>query len=258
MDRTQYPNKLINYTDAFKNKLRHEFKGSELIGENYSQSWQDMFALTMLDGKQNGTFLEIGAQVPIVRNNTFMLETFYNFSGISIDHVDYSLSWRVRPRSNFVCADALSLNYRKFLKNLPKQIDYCQVDIDIGQDQSLELLEKLMNSKHRFSVLTNETNIIAFLNPLTSKEEQTRNMEYIKAGRDLLRRNGYELLVKDVQNSHSYWIDVNNNKPLLKNYSFEDWWVDPSAINPNILEKFKTFNFDGQHPFYVIVDDWKK
>ena len=37
--------------------LRYKFKDAELIDVNYSQVYQDMFVLSMLDGKKNGTYL---------------------------------------------------------------------------------------------------------------------------------------------------------------------------------------------------------
>lgn len=54
--------------------LRFKFIGSELIEKNYSQVYQDMFILSMLNGKKNGTFLEIGGATPYHGNNTALLE----------------------------------------------------------------------------------------------------------------------------------------------------------------------------------------
>ena len=39
-------------------QMRYPFAGIEQIEQNHSQSWQDIFVLTMLDGKRNGTYLE--------------------------------------------------------------------------------------------------------------------------------------------------------------------------------------------------------
>ena len=36
---------------------------------------QDIFVLTCLNNKQNGSFLEIGSEHPIIINNTYFLET---------------------------------------------------------------------------------------------------------------------------------------------------------------------------------------
>ena len=50
-----------------------------------SQAGQDLFVVAMLQGKTNGTFLEIGCTHPISGNNTWLLEKFFNFTGDSID-----------------------------------------------------------------------------------------------------------------------------------------------------------------------------
>jgi len=42
-------------------KLLREFTNCNFIKRNYSQTYQDMFVLTALDGKNHGTYLEIGA-----------------------------------------------------------------------------------------------------------------------------------------------------------------------------------------------------
>ena len=39
----------------------------------YSQAQQDVFILNILKGKQNGSFIELGSNDPIVINNTFLL-----------------------------------------------------------------------------------------------------------------------------------------------------------------------------------------
>ena len=49
------------YTVKDHHRLRHQFSESEKIKKNWSQSMQDMFVLSMLDGKRNGVYVEIGA-----------------------------------------------------------------------------------------------------------------------------------------------------------------------------------------------------
>ena len=43
-----------------------------------SQTGQDLFVLSVLNHKRNGTFLEIGSNHPITVNNTFLLENEYD------------------------------------------------------------------------------------------------------------------------------------------------------------------------------------
>ena len=55
------PNYWPRYTVKDHHRLRHQFSESEKIKKNWSQSMQDMFVLSMLDGKRNGVYVEIGA-----------------------------------------------------------------------------------------------------------------------------------------------------------------------------------------------------
>ena len=40
----------------------------------------------LLKYKNNGTFIEIGSQHPIFNNNTYILESKYNWTGIMIEY----------------------------------------------------------------------------------------------------------------------------------------------------------------------------
>ena len=62
-------------------KLKLPFFGFENLNENYSQAAQDLFVLSCLSGKTNGTFLDLGCSHPTNINNTFLLES--NLSGSS-------------------------------------------------------------------------------------------------------------------------------------------------------------------------------
>ena len=46
---------------------------------------QDMFVLSMLDGKKNGVYVEIGADQPRVISNTYLLETEFDWMGVSFE-----------------------------------------------------------------------------------------------------------------------------------------------------------------------------
>ena len=47
------------------------------------QAGQDKYVLTMLKNKTNGVFLEIGSNHPIKINNSYLLESKYDWKGIS-------------------------------------------------------------------------------------------------------------------------------------------------------------------------------
>ena len=69
-----------------KNKnLKVEFKSSNKIVRNYSQILQDIFVLTILDGKQKGTYVEVGSSHPFRINNTYLLEKYFNWKGLGYE-----------------------------------------------------------------------------------------------------------------------------------------------------------------------------
>ena len=61
------------YDNSKFERLRTKFNGSEKIERNYSQCYQDMFVLTMLNNPTHGTYLEIGSADPYYGNNTALL-----------------------------------------------------------------------------------------------------------------------------------------------------------------------------------------
>ena len=54
------------------------------------QAAQDLFVIAMTQGQRQGTWLELGAWQPIGGSNTYLLETRYDWSGVSIDKWDFS------------------------------------------------------------------------------------------------------------------------------------------------------------------------
>ena len=49
---------LVLFNQEKHNALNVKFIGSDKIEQNFSESYQDMFILTMLNGKKNGTYLD--------------------------------------------------------------------------------------------------------------------------------------------------------------------------------------------------------
>jgi hypothetical protein len=215
------------------------FPGLETIDHSYSQAWQDLFVLAMTQGKRNGTWLEVGASWPIFVNNTYLLSKF-GWSGISIDISDTTKFWNVdRPTDRLIITDATKINYEELLSDQPFQIDYLQLDID-PQHQTLEVLKKLPHDKHRFSVITYETDSYIWDNVPLKHE-----------ARQIFADLGYELVIPDVVaksrdvygHGHNKWVP------------FEDWYVDPAVISAEVVQKIKQFNKDGRPSHFFINQD---
>ena len=203
------------YQDDFE-RLRKKFLGAENIKENYSQSMQDLFVLTMLNGKKNGVYVEIGGDQPISISNTYLLEKEFGWMGVSFELDGDKVSYFNTIRDNkCICADATVYDY-KFLfeeRNYPKQIDYLQLDIDPAP-QTLEALKKLPLDDHRFSVITYETDVYS-----SGPDIQDEEIAFLK-------ERGYQLVVRNVKN---------------ENNPFEDWWIDPNIVSEERWKPYKTW-----------------
>ena len=155
------PNYWPRYTIKDHHRLRHQFSQSERVRRNWSQSMQDMFVLSMLDGKRNGVYVEIGADQPRVISNSYLLESEFDWSGVSFElDADKVTYFNTIRRNKCLCEDATAYDY-KFLfqeRNYPKQIDYLQLDIDPAEG-TLNALKVLPLDDYRFSVITYETDV---------------------------------------------------------------------------------------------------
>jgi len=212
---------MIKYTKEKYDLLRVKFEGSSDLTENYSQAYQDIFVLSCLNGKREGTYLEIGAYHSTILSNTYLLESKFAWKGISID-IENSVtnSFNSDRKNKLIIADALSLDYNKILEEsgMPRRIDYLQVDI-YPQNNTLECLKRIPLDKYRFNVITYETD---FYDPAFTREKSLENRE---ESRRILKSHGYLLLAGNVCN-------ISENDP------FEDWYIDPEVISPDIIKGF--------------------
>ena len=220
----------IYHPSAFGH-AKYQFPGLESIKENYSQSWQDMFVLTMHRGLRTGTYLELGASEPVYMNNTWLLEQF-GWHGISIDFRDELESqWEtMRPGARYIHDNALKLDFDQLLMSMPSQIDYLQVDLD--ETASLSALQRLPHHRYRFSVITFETDVFA------------GHQHVQQQAQEFLQSMGYQLVIKNV---------------AVKNYTtntwepFEDWYIDPGVIDPSIAELFLDISNSKKLPHEIFI-----
>ena len=224
------PNYWTRYFKKDHHKLRHDFSESENIECNWSQSMQDMFVLSMLDGKRKGVYVEIGADKPKIINNSYLLETDYDWTGVSFEFEPEKVEFFNDFRKNkCICADATQFDYKLFFQenSFPKQIDYLQLDIDPAEG-TLAALKKLPLDDYRFSVITYETDIYN-----AGADIQDEEMRYLQS-------YGYQLVVKNV---------ANEGNP------YEDWWVDPNVVDRAIIDKFTNVsNWSKESPLCIFTD----
>lgn len=170
---------------------------------SYSQSKQDKFAL--LVNLEPGFYLDVGCSIPKWQNNSrLLLEK--GWLGVNIDAQDHSKEWNTFHGAKFIQADATTLNWRSLVNQwtIPKFVDYASIDVD---ENSFLALKTIIEADIVFSCATVEHDFYRFGN-------KQRN-----AQRELMKKQGYVLLVADV--SH-------NGSP------YEDWYVHDSV--PDQLE----------------------
>ena len=227
-------------TSDLARKLRFPFSDTPPPSINQSQAWQDLFVLSMLHGKRGGKYLEIGAQVPINNNNTWLLSEYFDWSGISIE-IDpiHFRAWReTRSRDPLLISDALKIDYEsalsKWFKTANGRIDYLQLDIDPSIN-TLHVLNRLPLDKWRFSVITFETD--AYTGDLRARD----------SSREILSAHGYRLVGADMR----VLFEMASPSPI----AFEDWWIDPIAIAPDVLMAIDKLQFRSGMPQDLLFID---
>ena len=209
-----WPNCPRYFRNNYEN-LKTKFAGAENIENNWSQSMQDIFVMSMLDGKRNGVYVEIGADQPRVISNTYLLEKDFDWSGISFElDADKVAFFNTIRKNKCLCEDATLYDYKSLFQkiNYPKQIDYLQLDIDPAEG-TLNALKVLPLDDYRFSVITYETDVYS-----SGADIQDEQIE-------ILESHGYQLVAKNVK---------------CEGNPYEDWWVDPAIVSEDIWKPYKT------------------
>lgn len=183
--------------------------------EYNSQIGQDQLIDFILNKKENGFFLDIGAKNAISVNNTNFFEKYRNWSGIAFEiNPEWNNEWINRKKTLHICADARNIRYSELLKERDIQVvDYISLDLD-PPGVTLEVLSSLLSSNIEFKTMTFEVD--AYL------QQSTKNIS-----RTLLSSNGYELAYE-----LNYTDDAD---PAFKNIHVDDVWVNKKYI--------KEFNF---------------
>jgi hypothetical protein len=182
------------------------------------QAQQDKFILNILNEKTNGYFIEIGSNRPITINNTYLLESKYNWTGIMIE-IDKSFLPQYkehRPKSIHVINDATKIDYKNLFEvnNVPFEIDYLQIDLEPANGSTIKTLEKLdedVLDKYKFATVTFEHDIYH------TNFDNTR----LKS-RNIFQKRGYFCVFEDI---------CNEGNP------YEDWYVHPELVDMNYVEK---------------------
>jgi hypothetical protein len=188
------------------------------------QAEQDKFVLNILKNKRNGYFIEIGSNDPIYINNSYLLETQYNWKGIMIEYNSSFLeSYKnIRPNSIHIINDATLIDYKQLfeINNVPLNIDYLQIDLEANNGSTIRTLEKLDNEifdKYKFATITFEHDIYH------TNFENTR----LKS-RNIFKKRGYYCVFEDINNQ-----GVN---------PYEYLYIHPDLVDMNYINYLQTKN----------------
>lgn len=196
-----------------------------------SRENQDLFVLSVLDKKQNGTYLEIGSAYPILDNNTYLLESEFNWDGLSIDYNQSFVNEFTSIRRNqCICFDATIIDYNALITEYypSTHIDYLQLDID-PPSNTFKVLENIDFNKVSFSVITYEHD---FYNGGSVERDLSRK---------ILESHGYTRVISDVMHN---------------GLVFEDWYVNETYMNSDTWKKFIGNNINMDTP--NLTDSYKQ
>ena len=206
------------------------------------QAQQDKFVLNVLKEKKNGYFLEIGSNHPININNTYLLETKYDWKGIMVEYDESFLDlYKIhRPNSIHIINDATKVDYKNIfeINNMPNEMDYLQIDLEVSNRSTLttlEMLDSQIFDTYKFATITFEHDIY------TGNAFDTR-----EKSREIFNKRGYVCVFEDI-----------NNKSIV--FPYEDWYVHPDLVDMNyinnLIENNKKYNVD--HSFTGKTINWE-
>ena len=204
------------YTPNLKSQLRYRFPQIDLINQqNFSQCYQDMWVLSMLDGKTHGTFVEIGAGHPFISNNTALLESKYKWTGVGFEIKEYEADlYNNNRKSPVALGDATIADFDILFEEvkLGQVFDYLQVDCEPSR-VTFDAMLKVNLDKYKFATITFE------------HDKYNDGPAVQKESRQYLEERGYVLIVDD--------ISVDDQHP------FEDWWAHPDLVPSHTIDAMK-------------------
>ena len=230
------------FRDVKGKELRNTFPGWFDIEKNYSECLQDIFVLMATNGKKNGSYVEIGCDQPYHRSNTAILQE-HEWVGVSFDinkaAVDdwnekrgkFNIKAPVGGRNRAYACDATTIYLPTFLSqhSIGRDIDYLQLDID-PPDLTYQAMHRIPWDYHRFAVITYEHD--SYFYP---------DKDYRSLSREFLTKKGYVLVAPNISPDED------------RTRAFEDWWVHPELIEPDVLEKIKSLSDEHKTPMDYLL-----
>ena len=179
--------------------------------QSQSQAGQDAWVFAMTEHKTDGFYVDLGCNDATKQSNSYALEEM-GWKGILVDIVGGCEN----RKGTFIMSDAANPNerLRLYYKHLPAVCDYLSLDCD---DATMGAFNALPWDRVTFRCITVETDV------------------YLKgpADRDKLR---------SMFNAMGYFLccaDVVVEWPQGTFVSFEDWYIRPEIVSPDMVKRFK-------------------
>lgn len=179
----------------------------KLETRSYSQAGQESFVLNATNFKKNGYYVEIGAFHSKTLSNTYILESVYEWSGVSFEisknFTEEFKEVRLNPVFN---VDATKCDYKQMLNSVgaPKVIDYLQVDIEPARN-TYKALRRILETDYQFLIITFEHDLY----------HSRKNLLYKLLANRILKRIGFQCVASNV---------CDGSLP------FEDWYIHRSVV----------------------------
>lgn len=178
-----------------------------------SQASQDLFVVAMTEGMRNGFYLDIGCNHPVAINNTYLLESEFDWTGILVDVLP---GCETRKGRFFLC-DAANPTpaLHEAYHNMPAVVDFLSLDVD---EATLTTFNTLPWHKI-FRVCCIEHDAYA-RGPAVRDEIRSR-----------MTAMGYVIICGDV--------GIRFPDSSCPVGAFEDWFVFPDLVKSELMQRFR-------------------
>jgi len=222
-----------------KSKFKMKHAGFEQINECYAQAGQDLFVLGILEGKSNGTYLEIGCGEPKSYSNTYLLEQQFGWKGVSLDIEDSIVqSYNLSRKNKAVVSDATTVDYLDLLEKSgihTRDLDFASIDCEPASN-TYAALRALPLDVLRFAVITYEHDCY-YAGP-----------KFKYSSRNYLWSHGYVLVASNISAG-----DAGTGN--LEYVDYEDWWVHPELVDMNRVSRFFSNSDDTKFFMSYLFDN---
>jgi hypothetical protein len=139
-----------------------------------------------------------------------------------------------RPDSIHIIQDATTIDYYQLFidNNVPKNIDYLQIDLEPTYGSTIETLEKMdkeVLDNYKFAVITFEHDVYANNNLCNITRTKSR---------EIFKKRGYVCVFSDISN--------------LQN-PYEDWYVHPDLVDMNYINNLIKINANSYNNNIIYV-----